>query len=442
MPRNDALKGNKVLRYRWYIFAVLLAAYFLVYLHRVVDSSVAKPIVEGVGVADVTGSMVILASVYLYAYLAMQIPSGLMTDRIGPRKITCAFLMLAALGTFLTSYADSFAMVVMGKILIACGMAVVYIPLTKILAVWFRKKDFATLNGSIIAVGNVGAIAAGAPIAFLVDSMGWRDLFFLIGVITMILALLCLIIVRNRPSEIGEKEILDMYPEDRQMHETYDKVPLKSGMVTVVKSGRAFWMPATSYLLVYGTIMAFQGLWVIYYFKDIYGFANAAFLMSMIGVGKIISAAMAGTVAKKVGSKRTVMFSACLGYLTVWGVIWLLAGEMHVFSFWLCINFMFGFFSGFMVLAFAQAKEWFPVSISGTVISMVNVMIFSGGAVFTAVTGLILSNDRFLSEYRILWGLMFFAVVLACILLYLSKDNDTGSVRPVHDPNTEREKTA
>jgi sugar phosphate permease len=408
---------QRTLRYRWWIFGVLLAAYFLVYLHRVVDSSVAKPIVEGVGVADVTGSMVILASVYLYAYLAMQIPSGLMTDRIGPRKITCIFLLLAATGTFLTSVADSFALVVLGKIMIACGMAVVYIPLTKILAVWFRKKDFATLNGSIIAVGNVGAIAAGAPIAMLVDTLGWRDVFFIIGVITLILAFLCLLVVRNRPSEIGVKEILETYPEDRQLNETYEKVPLKNGMLTVVKSGRAFWMPAGSYLLIYGTIMAFQGLWVIYYFKDIYGFANAAFLMSMIGVGKIISAAMAGTVAKKVGSKRIVMFSACIGYLTVWGAIWLLAGEMSIFWFWMGVNFMFGFFSGFMVLAFAQAKEWFPVSISGTVISMVNVMIFSGGAIFTAVTGLILSNARLLSEYKILWGLMFFAVVAACISL-------------------------
>ncbi|MCL2608197.1 MAG: MFS transporter [Methanomassiliicoccaceae archaeon] len=431
---------DRTLRYRWWIFGVLLAAYFLVYLHRVIDASVARPIVEDIGVFDVTTSMALLASVYLYAYLVMQIPSGLMTDRIGPRKITFAFLLLAALGTFLTSFGHSFAAIIIGKILIACGMAVVYIPLTKILAVWFRKKDFATLNGSIIAVGNVGAIAAGAPIAWIIGSFGWRDTFFALGVITLILALLCLLVVRNRPSEIGEREILDIYPEDRQDHETYEKVPLKSGLITTAKSGRAFWMPATAYLLIYGTIMVYQGLWVKTYFEEIYAFASAALLISIIGVGKIISAALAGTVANMVGSKRTVMLTANLGYLVIWGIIWLMAGEINMFWFWMGINFMFGLFSGFMVLAFAQAKDWFPVSISGTVIAMVNVMIFSGGAVFTTLSGFVLSDMMSLSDFSTLWGIMFFAVAGACLMAFLSRDNNTGSVMEIKEAKPKRDR--
>jgi len=431
---------ERTLRYRWWIFGVLLAAYFLVYLHRVIDASVALPIVTdiGIGASEAATSMALLASVYLYAYLLMQIPSGLMTDRIGPRKITFAFLLLAALGTFLTSFGQSFAVIIIGKILIACGMAVIYIPLTKVLAVWFRKKDFATLNGSIIAVGNVGAIAAGAPIAWVIGSLGWRDTFFALGVITLILALLCLLVVRNRPSEIGAGEILDIYPEDRQEHETYDKVPLKSGLVTTARSGRAFWMPATAYLLIYGTIMVYQGLWVKVYFEGVYAFASAALLISIIGVGKIISAAAAGTVAKIAGSKRIVMLTANIGYLGIWGIIWLMAGDINMFWFWMGINFMFGLFSGFMVLAFAQAKEWFPISISGTVIAMVNVMIFSGGAVFTTLSGFVISDITSLPDFKMLWGIMFFAAAGACVMAYLSRDNNTGSVKEITDPKPKR----
>ncbi|MDR2866880.1 MAG: MFS transporter [Methanomassiliicoccaceae archaeon] len=429
VPRDASEKGSRTLRYRWLIFAVLLAAYFLVYFHRVAPAVVAEDIVDAVG-----GSMALVASVYFYAYLLMQLPSGALVDRLGPHKITFTFLALAAVGTFIVSFADTFAMVLLGKVMIACGMAFVYIPLTKILAVWFRRKDFATLNGSVIAVGNVAAIAAGAPFAFLISSFGWREVFLVLGIITLILAFLCLLIVRNRPSDIGSEDILTLYPEDRQASETSEKVPFFDGLRAVIASGRAFWMPGLSYFFVYGSIMVFQGLWAAKYFDNVYDFIYAgAWMVTMIGAGKVISAAMAGTIAKKVGSKRIVMLMGNIGYLAIWAIIWSFAGGIDSFWFWMSVNFLFGLFSGFMVLSFAQAKEWFPTSISGTVIAMVNIMIFSGAAVWQTVSGFVIydSKNATLGQFSTVWLIMMVLVIAACICSYLSIDNNTGDVKKV-----------
>jgi MFS family permease len=186
-------------------------------------------------------------------------------------------------------------------------------------------------------------------------------------------------------------------------------------------------MPAAGYFLVYGSIMLFQGLWCVTYFLPHYGRDPAIMLMTMIGVGKIISAAMAGTVAKKIGSKRKVMMYANIGYLAIWGVIWMFAADGDMYWLWMCVNFMFGFFSGFMVLAFAQAKEWFPTSISATVISLVNTMIFAGAFVSQYIVSEIVGKN-----FSMLWGIMFFWVAAACILSYLSIDNRTGSVKEIY----------
>jgi sugar phosphate permease len=314
-------------------------------------------------------------------------------------------------------------------------MACIYVPLTKVIVAWFRKKDFAKLNGGVIATGNFAGIMAAYPTTILLNSIIWRDMFFIIGVITIILTFLCILFVHNRPKDIGMREIRELYPEDEQMHETYGKVPLRNGVATVLRSGRAFWMPASTYFFVFGTMMLFQGRWAAKYFDTTYEFIIAGtFLVTMLAVGKMISTAISGTVASKIGSKRITVLAANFGYLGVWGVLWIFAGKIDMLWFWVGMNFMFGFFSGFVSLSFAQVKEWFPASISGTAIALVNTMVFLGGGVLQTLSIWII-NERSpaFGEFTVMWGIAFLCVAAACVLSYMSKDNNTGSVRPIRD---------
>ena len=199
---------GRLKRYRWVVFAVLAAGYFFVYFHRMSVSVVGSDIV-----ADVGGTIGVLSSVYFWTYTAMQIPCGLLTDRFGPRAVSSVFLLVASVGSLLTSFGDSFAAMVVGKMLIAAGMAVVYVPLMKLVSVWFPKRDYAVLSGIVIAVGNVGAIAASGPLSLLADAVGWRDVFLILGVITMVLALACaLVIMRSAGQYIPPAGALAVLP--------------------------------------------------------------------------------------------------------------------------------------------------------------------------------------------------------------------------------------
>jgi len=425
------MKGERTLKYRWIIFIILLAAYFLVYYQRNLPATLDTMIVDDLG----QGLATLWAAVYFYVYAAFQLPVGLMTDKIGPRKILTAALLVVTMGTFTISLADTFLVLMIGKIVMSCGMACIYVPLTKIIVVWFMKRDFALLNGIVIATGNFAGIMAAEPTRILLDSIGWRNVFVMIGIITAVLAVLCIMFVRNRPRDIGAREIPEIYPDEIQAHETYEKVPLKSGIRTVVTGGRAFWMPAGAYFLVFGTMMLFQGRWVVTYFNNIYDFAVAGtVLLTLLAIGKMLSTAIASTVAKKVGSKRTVILSANVGYLAVWGIIWLLAGEINVFLFWAGINFMFGFLSGFMSLGFAQAKEWFPASISGTVIALFNTMVFLGGGILQTISIWVIDEKtKMLGDFTNMWAIAFFCVLIACIFAYLIVDNKNGVVKKIRD---------
>ncbi|MBR2255567.1 MAG: MFS transporter, partial [Candidatus Methanomethylophilaceae archaeon] len=148
-------------------FAVLVVAYFFVYFQRISVGIVGSDIVDDVG-----GSIGLLSSVYFWTYTLMQIPSGLMADRFGPRAASCTFLALAAAGSLLTFVGQDFTAMVVGKIMIAAGMAVIYVPLMRIVAVWFPMGSFAFMNAVVIAIGNVGAIVAAGPLGVLADTVG------------------------------------------------------------------------------------------------------------------------------------------------------------------------------------------------------------------------------------------------------------------------------
>lgn len=409
--------------HRWAIFAVLTVAYFFVYFHRLSVSVVGADMV-----AEVGGTVGVLSSVYFWTYAAMQIPCGLLTDRFGPRATCTAFLLVASLGSLVTAAGGEFWVMVLGKVMIAAGMAVVYVPLTKLVSVWFPKRDFAALNGVVIAVGNVGAIAASGPLSLLADAVGWREVFLVLGAVTLILALFCLALVRDHPSERGlpSTEEVEARLRGTVAEEASDaRVPVAKGLRIVLSGGRRFWPCALAYFLVYGTIMTFQGTWAVTYFDSVYDFAHsAAWMVTALGVGKITSTVAVGALTTRgiVRSKRRTMIWGATGFAAVWLVIFLLAGDMDSYVFWLTVNFAFGFFGGFMTLAFSQIREWYPIAVAGTSVSAANVLLFLGAGVMTSISGWVIGTSYTLENFSAVWGLMAFFSVLAVALLVLSRE--------------------
>ena len=414
-------------RYRWAIFIILISAYFFVYFHRMSVGILGKDIVDEVG-----GSIGLLSSVYFWTYAAMQIPSGLLSDHLGPRRATFIFLTIAALGSFITFFGTDFTVMVIGKIMIAAGMAVVYIPLMKIISVWFGKADFPQLTGIVIAVGNVGAIAASAPLAMMAEALGWRDAFLLLGVVTLVLALLCLAFIADHPHKKGYpalEEIENMEKGTPITDVTDSKLPVVKGLVMVASGGRKFWTMAFAYFLVYGSIMVFQGTWANTYFREIYGFgASAAWLITVLGVGKILSSALIGVLNGRgvVKSKRTAMLWGTLMFAATWGIVWAFAGNMDYYWFWMMMCFIFGFSGGFMTLSYTQVKEWYPTAISGTSVSAMNVFLFLGASVFTTMTTPIIGTTYTLENFSLVWALMFAASLLAFLMVFLSVEKKEG----------------
>lgn len=419
-------KVEKVLSYRWAVFGTLAIAYFFVYFHRMSTAVVSTDLQISFGVG--TAAIALLSSAYFYAYAVMQLPSGLLTDSLGPRKTVGIFTLVAASGAILTGIASTFEMVIAGRLLIGIGVAMVYIPTMKILAAWYRRNEFASLSGILLAAGNLGALSAAGPLALMSSALGWQKVFVILGVITLVLSVLAWIIIRDRPSDMNLPSIQEIEGDetDGLVHgiQTMEKIPMGKALKITFGAGMKFWPLAIWFFFIYGSIMVYQGLWAGPFFNDILGWDKTTYglVLTFIGIGMIFGCPTAGYISDKIlKSRKKVLIIGTAVFTIIWAIIWVTAGQITSIEAYMAINFLFGFFGGFLAVSFAQIKEIFPITIVGTSTAALNIFPFAGGAVLQQISGLMLTS-RSLEAYQNVWLFMLICAVIATVAVLLSEE--------------------
>ena len=429
----DETKKKKMLSYRWLVFIALAVAYFFVYFHRTTGGAISTTLMDYFGVG--TASVALLASAYLYAYTLMQIPSGILTDRMGPRKAATIFVALIAVGSLLSAYsatANDFNLMIAGKFVIGIGAAVVYIPIMKVLAVWFRKNEFATMSGILLLVGNVGGIAAATPMVLMMDALGIEMTYIVLAIITALIALLVWFLVRNHPMEKDLPSIEEIVSEETGQPIT-ESTSEKMGTVEALKrtflSGRNFWPLAIWFFVMYGTIMLWQASQAGAYYKNIGGFdgGTAGMMLTMVGVGMVFGCPLAGKLSDSyLHSRKKVVIIGTVVYTLIWAFIYLTADYADILTnemIQYAINFCFGFFGGFFVVSYAQIKELYPIAMAGTSTAALNLFPFAGGAILITIAGFLVT-DQTLDQYKTVWLMALGLMVLGCICAFLSKEKE------------------
>jgi sugar phosphate permease len=381
---------RKVLSYRFIIFAILAVAYLLVYFHRLSLSVVADALVKEFQTsASVMG---LLGSVYFYCYAVMQLPAGLLSDSIGPRKSVTVFLLIASAGSILFGLSPNIPVAFAGRILVGFGVSMAFIPTIKILSQWFRPNEFAFMAGILQAVGGAGVLAATWLLAIMTVRFGWRLSFELIGIVTLIVVVLNWLIVRDKPQDKGWPSILEIENKEKNGSSVVQEIRLWEGVKRVV-SEPYFWPVAVWFFFDCGIFFGFGALWSGPYLIHTYGISReeAGRILSMLAWGMIIGGPLVGILSDRVLKSRKTPFIICAMILVnIILLMYMFPGGFSIpalymlfFAFSVCS-------SAIVVMAFTTTKEMFPVEIAGTSVGMVNLFPFLGGAVFMPLLGRIL----------------------------------------------------
>jgi sugar phosphate permease len=387
--------------------------------YRVSNAIIAPDLIKDLNLnAETLG---ILGSAFFYSFALLQIPMGILLDRIGPRVVISLFSLVGAIGAFIFALASTFIIAFLGRVLIGIGMASVLMGTLKIFVLRFSPEKFSTLFGIFISIGTLGSILATSPLAYLNSTIGWRATLMFAGGLTFILSFLIFWVLGNHIYSKKKKTLSLSQPEQQISI-------LRS--IQLVITNLSFWQISAVSFCNYGIFVALQGLWLGPYLMDIKGFTpiQAGNILLMLSIGSIIGAPMAGYLSDKIfGSPKTVLMYSLSFYalflipLTgIWGI-----ESSVLFS---TVLFCLGFFRAFGMLTYTHVKELFPLSISGTVIACTNFFVMSGGAVFMQGLGKVIesfprTHDSYSPQaYHLAFFICFLAMAGSLIFYFFSKE--------------------
>lgn len=189
-------------RRSWLIFGIGVFAYLVAVMQR---TSIG---VAGVAATDrfhSTASVLsTLAVVQLIVYAAMQIPVGVLIDRVGSRTLMAVGTVLMIAGQVTVAFAPTIGVAIVGRILVGAGDATVFTSLMRLINSWFRGRLVPQLSQWIGNIGQLGQVLSAIPFAIILHQSGWTTAFLSAASLSVLALIGILVTISDRP--VGSTE--------------------------------------------------------------------------------------------------------------------------------------------------------------------------------------------------------------------------------------------
>jgi len=399
-------------RRRLIALAIVVLAYMLSFFQRFAPAGIAQDLAASFQTS--AASLGVLAATYFYVYTIMQVPTGILVDTLGPRRILFFGGIIAGGGSLLFGMAESLDAALAGRTLIGLGVSVVFIAMLKLIAVWFEEHRFASMVGLCMLLGNLGSVLAGSPLSWMAQASasGWRGVFIGVGFISLALGVLCWLLVRDRP-EPAAGTTAGSAPGQAK----FDRTVILTGLLRVVKN-RATWPAAFVNGGLSGSFFAFGGLWATPFLTQGLGMTRdtATAHLSLYFAGFAVGCLLVGTISDRLRRRKPVIIASSLVYSAIW-LVWLSGAALPLAVTYTLFGLM-GIMTASFTLSWACAKEVNPPALSGMSTSVANMGGFLMGALLQPAVGKImdlrwdgamLNGVRLYTPEDYRWGILLIA---------------------------------
>jgi len=353
-----------------------------------------------------------LSSAFFYPYILLQIPSGILIDKFGPRKVLSISAFLLAIGVIGFSFSEGFITANTLRIIMGISSAP-GVACAMVLAVRWFPKSFTLVAGIIEMMGMLGGAAGDYFLDLCIHCYGWRLAMIVCGIFGFILTFFILVFVKS-PIPTQQSADVNLNRQNKHIYKHFMQL-LKNVEV---------WKHALFGGFIFTIISAFASLWSIGFLEALYpsDIKAGAFCTAFVFIGAALGAFICGWLANKIGCKRVMQY---FSLLTLMVFLALLYFPMP-FLLAIVMLFLLGFGSGAYVLPFASIEKLTDPDAQGVALGFANMAIIGlGGPFLQPLIGWILNTHcavNIVADFQIALLPIVIAIMMACLLSFFVKN--------------------
>ena len=369
-------------RRRWLGWVVLATGFALFSFHRVSTSVLADELMR---TFDATGTELgVLHSSLFYIYALMQVPAGVLADRVGTRRVAATGTLLMGAGVVAFAASDGYALAFVSRATIGLGGSVIYIATLRYCANWYRPDEFATMTGLTSAMAGIGGILATTPLAVSVAEVGWRTTLAGVGLLGVGAGVAIYAGVRNAPTDAGLPPIEGVSPPSGTTFRS------AAGHARRVLADPMTWVLGVVFFAFVGTTFTVLGIWGVPYLVDRYDLTvqQASTYVLVGNVGFLVGPPAIGRLSDRLGVRTPIVAAASALFAAGYGLLAVLGRPPLLVTG--AVFFGTTFVGGAGFITFTLVKNRHPAEASGSATGTVNSLGFVGVAALPVVMGWLL----------------------------------------------------
>ena len=269
-------------------------------------------------------------------YLIFSLLGGYLATRISPRLVISVALVLVAISLFLTGISDSFEFAVAMRTLTGAGSAASNVPIMAMASAWFATSRRGMATGILVSGSSIALLLLGPLIPSILQSFpgsGWRVCWYVLGGITLLIALLNYLFLRNRP----EEKNLKPFGEPAGLAPSSSSQAFSFSMKTLYTSRPLWHLAGIFFTFGFSYIMYMQYFSAYLVNEARVGTEKAGSYLMLLGILSIFCGPFWGTVSDFIGRK----YGLALVFLTQ-GICYLVFGLMKSDAGYLLSTILFG----------------------------------------------------------------------------------------------------